>query len=220
MRRQAARRATSALRGGRNSKRPSAARMRANFGRGAPSRAVQPPSRSFPRLRLGHFDLPSRGRLLVVRGRGGEGASRTPHPTPREARGRLLPQRWYRCRWRPGRCGPRARGPLDLPEDWRLVRKDGGRIWARVSGQALDAAAPESGIVWMVEDVTIAGWSSGRRRGARASCRACTASRPIADSRSPRPGTTRRRAGSSSAPMMKVVTPIHIISLVSTSGMK
>jgi xanthine dehydrogenase accessory factor len=54
---------TSPSRGGRNSKRPSEARMPANFGRGVGPLDAAPPSRTSPSLRSASFDLRSRGRL-------------------------------------------------------------------------------------------------------------------------------------------------------------
>lgn len=35
-----------------------------------------------------------------------------------------------------------------------MRRKDGGTYWARVTGNAIDAASPERGSVWLAEDVT------------------------------------------------------------------
>jgi len=46
-----------------------------------------------------------------------------------------------------------ARGGTHRREQ-RMRRKDGGVFWCRLSGRAIDPAAPERGAVWMLEDVT------------------------------------------------------------------
>jgi diguanylate cyclase (GGDEF)-like protein/PAS domain S-box-containing protein len=38
--------------------------------------------------------------------------------------------------------------------EYRLVRKDGSRFWARLSGRPFDLARPDGRSVWMVDDVT------------------------------------------------------------------
>jgi diguanylate cyclase (GGDEF)-like protein/PAS domain S-box-containing protein len=51
------------------------------------------------------------------------------------------------------RCYPALGQGLTYTEDLQLVRKDGSRFWARLSGHALDPAHPNDGSVWLVEDI-------------------------------------------------------------------
>jgi diguanylate cyclase (GGDEF)-like protein/PAS domain S-box-containing protein len=38
--------------------------------------------------------------------------------------------------------------------EWQMLRKDGGRFWARLRGQPVDWQDPDSGTIWTVHDIT------------------------------------------------------------------